>query len=155
MNTSCVPRSPKWAASMWLGCFLRIAVRPRAKESMLAEMALMATWLGPAASWMALWFLPANNGEWDPAGAASGREKIREETKHNEIKVFFGLDVWHERDYWKSSQLITEASEALVILQKPQCRQPGGWEEYGFYYSKLLEVKMLMHVIIQTAKIKH
>lgn len=103
MNTSCVPRSPKWAASMWLGCFLRMAVRPRAKESMLAEMALMATWLGPAASWMALWFLPANNGEWDPAGAASGREKVREETKDNEIKVFFGLDVWHECDFQKRS----------------------------------------------------
>lgn len=73
-NARSVPRSPKCAASMWLGCFLRMAVRPRAKESMLAEMALMATWLGPAASWMAWWFLAPSDGEWGLAGAASGRQ---------------------------------------------------------------------------------
>lgn len=75
MSADCVPRSPKCAASMWLGCFLRMAVRPRAKESMLAEMALMATWLGPAASWMALWFLSPSDGEWGLAGAAGGGQK--------------------------------------------------------------------------------
>lgn len=65
----CAPRSPKWAASMWLGCFLRMAVRPRANESMLAEMALMATWLGPAASRMAWWFLAGELGNTaEPAG---------------------------------------------------------------------------------------
>lgn len=57
-----LPRSPKWAASMWLGCFLSVAVLLLEKESMLAEMALIATWLGPAASSKA-WFLVLFCGE--------------------------------------------------------------------------------------------
>lgn len=64
-----LPKSPKWAASMWLGCFLRAAVRLLEKESMLAEMALMATWLGPAASSKA-WFLVLLWGECTGTGAA-------------------------------------------------------------------------------------
>lgn len=52
-----LPRSPKWAASMWLGCFLSVAVLLLEKESMLAEMALIATWLGPAASSKAWFFV--------------------------------------------------------------------------------------------------
>lgn len=63
-----LPKSPKWAASMWLGCFLRAAVRLLENESMLAEMALIATWLGPAASSKA-WFLVLLWGECTGPGA--------------------------------------------------------------------------------------
>lgn len=58
-----LPKSPKWAASMWLGCFLSVAVLLLEKESMLAEMALIAIWLGPAASSKA-WFLVLFCGEY-------------------------------------------------------------------------------------------
>lgn len=65
---------------MWLGCFLRMAVRPRAKESMFAEMALIATWLGPATSRMAWWLRRLWEGEWGLAGATragvTGRRRV-------------------------------------------------------------------------------
>ena len=68
-------------------------MRPRAKESMLAEMALMATWLGPAASWMA-WFLSPNDGESGLAGVGSGGGGMaKEEREHSNVKVLSGLDV--------------------------------------------------------------
>ena len=47
---------------MWLGCFFSVAVLLQEKESMLAEMALIATGLGPAASSKA-WFLVLFCGE--------------------------------------------------------------------------------------------
>lgn len=99
MSADCVPRSPKCAASMWLGCFLRMAVRPRAKESMLAEMALMATWLGPAASWMALWFLSPSDGEWGLAGAAGGGQKtdVRQKKRKKGSTMIWKL--WAGRVY--------------------------------------------------------
>jgi len=75
-----VPKSPKCTASMWLGCFLRIAVRPRANESMLAEIALMATWLGPAASRIAWWLRPLREGEWGDTGA--GDKHTEKEHSH-------------------------------------------------------------------------
>lgn len=81
MDAGLVPRSPKCAASMWLGCFLRIAVRPLAKESMFAEMALKATLLSPEASGKALWFLVACDGDWGLSGAGSGGWKVKNE--HN------------------------------------------------------------------------
>lgn len=83
LTTICyLPRSPKCAASMWLGCFLRMAVRPRANESMFAEMALMAIWLGPDTSCGALWFLNPREGECGLTGAEDG-QKICIENKCN------------------------------------------------------------------------
>lgn len=127
MSADCVPRSPKCAASMWLGCFLRMAVRPRAKESMLAEMALMATWLGPAASWMALWFLSPSDGEWGLAGAAGGGQKTDVRQKKKEKK---GAQ-WYESceraecmtSVWllvKRSFYWTSLKELTVWVQRPR-----------------------------------
>lgn len=137
MSADCVPRSPKCAASMWLGCFLRMAVRPRAKESMLAEMALMATWLGPAASWMALWFLSPSDGEWGLAGAAGGgqktdvRQKKKKKREHNDMKAVSGPSVWHQCDFlwkglfterpWKSSQSECRGLGAREMFETTDC----------------------------------
>lgn len=64
-------------------------MRPRANESMLAEMALMATWLGPAASRMAWWFL---EGEWgDSAEPSGGKEK-------SERKIKFKCSLYNEHE---------------------------------------------------------
>ena len=84
-----LPRSPKWAASMWLGCFLSVAVLLLEKESMLAEMALIATWLGPAASSKA-WFLVLFCGECTATEAIHFEKKIFK-VIHNFLKDFIYL----------------------------------------------------------------
>ena len=117
MNLCSVPRSPKCAASMWLGCFLRMAVRPRANESMLAEMALMATWLGPAASWMAWWFLASRDGDWRLAGAARGQQGKRARWQQS----VSGLNVRHQCDLYEDISSAKVFERGRVNVQKPQC----------------------------------
>lgn len=71
-----------------------MAVRPRANESMLAEMALMATWLGPAASRMAWWFLEGELGDTaEPAGEKkSGEENKFKYSLYNEHELIIYMD---------------------------------------------------------------
>lgn len=71
---------------MWLGCFLRAAVR-LLEESMLAEMALIATWLGPAASSKA-WLLVLLCGECTGIAARRGEIKTKLELPRPHTKGF-------------------------------------------------------------------
>lgn len=147
MKAGALPRSPKCAASMWLGCFLRMAVRPRAKESMLAEMALMATWLGPAACWTAWWFPSPSDGEWGLGEAVGGGQKTGMRRQMKKRRLFL----------WRFSKgSFPEASRVMSVFERTGCSVlVWMWAECLLFSSLRLKKEMLVLVTVWQEIIKH
>lgn len=129
-DITALPKSPKWAASMWLGCFLRAAVRLLEKESMLAEMALMATWLGPAASSKA-WFLVLLWGECTGIGAAIKTGIVKAQDPKTSSKHCLMLSTpKYTREFARVNLIKTSLYHCVSSLIK------GLIKDHKFYYCK-------------------